>query len=283
MYGHLNMSGAPDVRCYADALKAWETSKPWKYTHRTPEWRRRPDNERPICQSLRRHEHKSIINRGGAIAFRLYDTDVITYYPDDSIEIDPYNSTATDDFAGSFFPDGVRAQMNCGAIVVGGWQTGRYYRAYKPMHLKRTDGEYPWEVIDPQPWEKKVIDRAELRSFCARWGYNTFRDAAPGFFALHGIMGARFDMPRTGRGESVEEIVQAGPSDAWMAFVSNRTPPDWWCGHRLPFNSDPPFLLSTVMTKLRYASCERAKAYSIEKMPYVVGYQAWQAMRSPKF
>lgn len=40
----------------------------------------------------------------GAIAFRLYDTDVVTWYPDNSVEIDNFGSVTTSAFARQFLP-----------------------------------------------------------------------------------------------------------------------------------------------------------------------------------
>lgn len=43
----------------------------------------------------------------GAIAFRLYDTDVVTWYPDNSVEIDNYGTVTTGSFASTFLPSGI--------------------------------------------------------------------------------------------------------------------------------------------------------------------------------
>lgn len=43
----------------------------------------------------------------GSIAFTLYDTDVITWYPDNSFVVDNFGSVTTQGFASRFTPDGI--------------------------------------------------------------------------------------------------------------------------------------------------------------------------------
>lgn len=43
----------------------------------------------------------------GAIAFRLYETDVVAWYPDNTVEVDNYGTQTTSGFARRFLPDGI--------------------------------------------------------------------------------------------------------------------------------------------------------------------------------
>ena len=43
----------------------------------------------------------------GAIAFRLYQTDVVTWHPDNSVEIDNFGTKTTTGFAKRFLPNGI--------------------------------------------------------------------------------------------------------------------------------------------------------------------------------
>jgi len=158
------------------------------------------------------------------------------------------------------------------------WKTGRYYQACKALHLRRTDGEYPWEVIDPQPWERRHVDREKMRVACEKWGYDLFRDTCHTYFGLQHHTGRAFDMPRTGRNESVMDILKAGPV-AWGAFMTTPDPNP----RRRAFDDRPPFTLDTILKKLRTAICLHTQAYTIEEMPYVVGYQVWQHLRFTEF
>jgi len=285
--GHnLNMGGAPSVHCYADALKVWEESTPWITRSNTPEWRTRGDNERPISNSLRAHKQKSIVKRGviGAIAFRYHNTDVITYFPDDTIEIDPYNSMTTDTFVSYFLPEGISAHFSQGAICVFpkgesyGWQSGRYYRTYDTMHLRRIEGDFSWEVTDPRMWEKRRPDREKMRVACKEWGYDLFRDSGPAFFALQGCTDRAFHMP------SYNEALTAmrgGPA-MWDLFVYTG-PAQHRANRYRAFDSTPPFVFKTILDKLRHEICRVEKAYTIEQSPFVVGYHAWQRVRFREF
>lgn len=42
-----------------------------------------------------------------SIAFRLYETDVVTWYPDNSVSIENYGTVTTSEFATNFLPAGI--------------------------------------------------------------------------------------------------------------------------------------------------------------------------------
>lgn len=272
---NLQMDGAPRVCDYASALAAWEKAATWRNEH---------DYIR-VCTNRRCH-NKQIINRAhsGAISFKLFGTEVVTYYADGEVVIDPYRSSMTDTFADYFLPDGVRGCFKSGAITIMrcgdsyGWETGRYYQTSGTMRLKPADGEYPWEVVNPHPWERKHVDKAKMRVACEEAGYNLFRDTCHAYFGLQHHMGRAFDMPRTGRDESVMDILKAGP-EAWGAFMVEPDPSPRYQA----FDNDPPFVLGTILKKLRQDICLEARAYTVEQLPYVVGSEAWQRLRFSKF
>lgn len=58
-----------------------------------------------------------------SIVFRLYDTDVITWYPDDSFDVDNFGSVTTSGFASRFTPAGVGLRHE----ARGGGDCGIYY------------------------------------------------------------------------------------------------------------------------------------------------------------
>lgn len=59
--------------------------------------------------TVRKHKVVTVYERTheGGIAFRLYQTDVVTWFPDDSFDIDNYGTITTSDFARRFLPDGI--------------------------------------------------------------------------------------------------------------------------------------------------------------------------------
>lgn len=276
MYG-INMDDAPLVADYSAALRAWTESKPWRVTSR---WVK-DDAERPICPNLRKHKYKSIVKIGEAIAFRLHRTDVITYYPDGCIQIDPYRSTMTDEFARRFLPHGLRTHFPQDMICVtrkdDPWANGRLYLARNALHLRPSGGAYAWEVENPEPWTRKHVDRAKARELYESYGYNLFRDAGPTFFGIQGDMGRGLYLPR-GDPDWMEAL-KAGPS-AWDAFIyTGALHRGWWSPSRKVFDPNPPFTFNTILAKIRRKICLREKAYTVEKLPYVVGYGRWRQMR----
>lgn len=96
---------APRVDCYDDADRAFR-----KYRDREAGKRRRrplPAGEYPLGG-----HHKSVtwVRRDeatGAIAFRLYDTDVVTWHNDNSVEIENFGTATTTAFASRFTPRGI--------------------------------------------------------------------------------------------------------------------------------------------------------------------------------
>lgn len=283
MWGNVtNMNGAPRVADYCAALRAWTESKPWRVTSRTPRQCVKYDAERPICPNLRQHKHKSIVKIGEAIAFRLHRTDVITYYPDGCIQIYPYRSAMTDEFARPFLPYGLRTHFNQDTICVtrkddSSWANGRLYIARNALHLRPSGGDYAWEVENPEPWTQKHVDRAKARELYESYGYNLFRDAGPTFFGIQGDMGRGLYLPRCD--PDWMEALKVGPS-AWDAFIYMGAPHRRWRNpSRKVFDPDPPFTFNTILAKIRREICNREKAYTVEKLPYVVGYGRWRQVR----
>ena len=99
MYGGL--TDMPQLRSYEQALKHYESIKPIRGSN----------NLRPICATTngRRKKHMQIIKRDDAIACRLYNTNVLTFYKDGLIEYNSghYITNTTHAFASSILFDGI--------------------------------------------------------------------------------------------------------------------------------------------------------------------------------
>lgn len=91
------------VDSYADALRVLEDAG------RTPTGRKRREKEQGFPLGGRSKSVTWVRETGdeGAIAFRLYDTDVVTWFPDDSCEIDNFGSVTTTAFARQFAPGSI--------------------------------------------------------------------------------------------------------------------------------------------------------------------------------
>lgn len=140
MFGtaHFDCTG---VETYADALAYFERAKPWRgETDIT--------DERPM--EHRRHRNYGVRNNAGVIRFRMYNTDVVSYFPDGTIEFDVYSSLTTDSFANALLGLSIRTHFVSGYVEV----DGLAYRAidYVSILPDRT-------VQSTKKWSKYEVDR----------------------------------------------------------------------------------------------------------------------------
>jgi hypothetical protein len=77
MYRHYIKTGITPIDNYADAVNRWESIKPV---------RGRTTDDRPLGK--RRNSHMLIVkNDDGSVACRLYETNVVTFYPDNKVRL----------------------------------------------------------------------------------------------------------------------------------------------------------------------------------------------------
>lgn len=90
------------VASYADAVKALEAAS------RTPTGRNRTEKHYGFPLGGHSKSVTWVRDRDeGVIAFRLYNTDVVVWHPDNSVEIDNFGSVTTSAFASRFLPRGI--------------------------------------------------------------------------------------------------------------------------------------------------------------------------------
>jgi len=148
----------PTLRTHEDALEHYESIKPI----RGKDWLR------PIIASPngRRRKHMQIIKqRDGSVACRLYDTDVLTYYPDGEIHFTNggYATTSTHQFATAILGwalvhiHGHRDQtcIKCGKKSV-------LVEDHNPIKLKWNADVYRYDFIDPPKMYAYYLKRAPM-------------------------------------------------------------------------------------------------------------------------
>lgn len=89
------------VTNYSQARKVLEACK------LTPTGRQRRPVDGAYPLGLMRRGATCVHEFDGKIAFRLYDTDVVVWHPDDSFEVDNYGTSTTTGFAAHFTPPGI--------------------------------------------------------------------------------------------------------------------------------------------------------------------------------
>lgn len=97
--------GLPAIESYADALKKWNNTKPWRgYSD---------DHPRPLDRN-RAKKHMTIYLDPASedIRLHLHSTDVVIYHKDGSITLNPYTSVSTDKFANDLLPHDLLTHFN---------------------------------------------------------------------------------------------------------------------------------------------------------------------------
>ena len=157
MYGGL--TDMPQLRSYEQALKHYESIKPIRGS----------DNLRPICATTngRRKKHMQIIKRDDAIACRLYDTDVLTFYKDGVVEYysGGYISNSTHAFASSIFNHVLFNTKQCVTEVTIGHSPNRqtYHVGPNQTFKMKREGDI-WVAIDPPKLFEYYLKRKEYNA-----------------------------------------------------------------------------------------------------------------------
>jgi hypothetical protein len=81
-------------------------------------------------------------NEDGSIAFTLYATDVVTWYPDNSFVVDNFGSVTTSGFARRFLPSGIYLRHPVERQGVLGGDRGVVYPSGAPSKVTTDWGEY---------------------------------------------------------------------------------------------------------------------------------------------
>lgn len=161
-FGQLSTCGVPCIENYEEALRFFEKKKPW---------RGGSENVRPVHRSRRRHMEMRKIS-DGSIVFRLYNTDVVTWYPCGDFSVTPYPSKTTDAFAHALLPSGIYPQFThrLGTLLMIG---DRLYKCDRVVHLSCRDGV--WRIVDGTlPFTVPVLDKGAARKALHASGFADF-------------------------------------------------------------------------------------------------------------
>jgi hypothetical protein len=139
----LDVTNIPRFETYSSARAYWETRRPWRgKTGR--------HDERPLDKN-RNKKHVSIrMGNNDQISCRLHGTDVVTFYPDGSIGLQPYHSISTDNFARRLTPLGIDVVFNSTPQCVMLYDLSQpgLQRLYK-LAKTPADGNDPEFIIEP--------------------------------------------------------------------------------------------------------------------------------------
>lgn len=162
---------------HTDALAEFQRIKPW---------RGEPNSPRPLGR--RRDRNYSIyVTREGAVACRLYSTDIVTYWPGNGIELTPHSTRTTSEFANDLLPPGIDAhfthQLGC-VIELNGRDC---YKIDRTVMLVRKD--YGWEISPDTPtckFERYRLDNEKATAAKRLYPYADLCAFVPVYLGLTG-------------------------------------------------------------------------------------------------
>ncbi len=149
----------PSLRSYAAALSFWESAPRW------------PDE--PVERALDSKRKKFVTIRklsDNSIACRLHNTDVVTFHPDNSVSIQPYQSISTDEFFNRLgVSGGLQSWFNSRVIRVREY----WYQAVSRDALRISLDTLEWRT-PPAPFKIRTIDRKRAKAARDQYDYAAF-------------------------------------------------------------------------------------------------------------
>lgn len=160
----ISSAGIPRIDTYADALRFHDKAaeKPWPSggeDYPFPNKRYRQYGVRKLAD--------------GSVVFRYHSTDVVTWHPDDSCTLRPWNSLSTQTFASPLLPKHVWLTGSCTKLVQGDWKEGWIYPlGHEPVRIGGPDDA----IITGMKFEKERVDRKAAKVVLARTRYAEYRN-----------------------------------------------------------------------------------------------------------
>jgi hypothetical protein len=191
-YSPCSMNRVPKITSYAEAKAHYDSVKSWFHC-----------GDKPIKGQLRYDNMRMRAYSNGAIGFRLYATQCVVYYPDETLTVQGYATMSTNAFVDTLTPDGIVHAMGRKGWDEPilhlrrdgeGWWLDHADGSYKrnedvlivncsdPVKLRRDEDEHRWVPIDEtdlQPFEFTEIDTKKARAANKQLRLQSFIDAAP--------------------------------------------------------------------------------------------------------
>lgn len=112
----------------------------------------------------------------GSIAFRFHRTDVVTWHPDETYTLVPYQSQSTCDFANTFLPSWHQLCRTGTLLTIGGWRNGTMH----PVDYDSTVRINPATNAPTHPlksvFRKRKVDRKKAKALLAETNYAEYRE-----------------------------------------------------------------------------------------------------------
>ena len=182
---YTDVSSWRGVNDYQRAFERWQRAPQWRNDEKSDFAPRKVE-----VNSSKRKWSIRMLKTDGAIACRYWQTDVVTFHPDNSITLNAWRSMSTDAFANALTPGGISTHFNDshGTLVQCDWSGDPRYgedrqRIYDLKGVrngvtfeKRDDGA--WWPRDPETTTDSIdvprINRARAREALKKHDLKTF-------------------------------------------------------------------------------------------------------------
>lgn len=156
------------MNSYAAALGYYDNCTPWRGEGDAA--------ERPLKE--RRVRHMGVrLKPDQSVAFRLWNTEVVTWHPDNTLTLVPYASPTTDAFAQGFTPWGLGCCFNSGYVTVcrARGENHTFLRTTGQMHFAVGDDACVQLLSTPKPWKVYRMDRKQANAARKATGFKDFK------------------------------------------------------------------------------------------------------------
>lgn len=238
-----NTRGFPSISSYAEAKAHYDRTDPW----------RRPDEVWPgkkiIGHQCSKHARKTMRElEDGSIAFRLYDTDCVTWHPNNRITIRGWSSPSTTEFVGMLTPAGIshgQGRKNEWEPILylydngrPPWETEESYTSYRekvrpwyartqiiqcsqPVTLYEVDGRWlPIDDTELEPFRLYRFDRRASRAAAAKYHLKQLEGVIDAAIALSGgTAHPPATGQRTGGGVQMGAIMAALEQEQYLTAI----------------------------------------------------------------
>jgi hypothetical protein len=261
------------LQSYADAKYEWETTDPW---------RKDTSGEKPIDD--RRKHHMTIrIGDAGEVRCKLYRTDVVTYYPNGIIELEPYNTGSTNEFANRLLPNGVKVDFVKGVVMLnfrGYWEPDentRVYRCNDNFRVKKV-GDL-WSLAEDQKilqWEKPTVNRARAKVALAKYDFARLQAWVIGYDGLRLADLEKGDEVSRITEWDLPEFMRAGPSE-WINYAWRRGVKEGWGRDTGRWGSKGETTLTPQLEHIRMMIYRMENVVDVAKLDYL---SSWKEITS---
>lgn len=259
---------------YKDARYEWETTKPWKNAA--------DQNERPLDS---RAKHHMTIRLGSEeeVICALYRTDIVTYWPDGSIEIHPYSTSSTDGFANAILPFGIRTQFTRNVIYLNGngWQDSERVRVYQANYhftvVKGADDLWvPKEGQKAEPFVKYVVNRKRAKEALAKYDFARFQAWVIGYCGMNEKDSMQGYAIENERYLDLKKFMAAGPAE-WLDWRWRRNSEPGW--GRSSWGSDRETTITPQIEYIRMMIYRAEHCVDKVELPYLHSWKELDAIK----